>query len=136
MRARSDETDAAASFSCPDERRERATRARRIVSTGVGRVLSNPPFHERWRVKENPPYAGFMEGTEARTWFGRIGAQRRDSSMTACRAALLRRKDASCEADGCKLRQWRMTQSNSQADPPCGHLVCRLLLEKKKITCS
>jgi len=28
---------------------------------GVGRVLFNPPFHERRRVKENPPYAGLAE---------------------------------------------------------------------------
>ena len=29
---------------------------RRLVSC-VGRVLVNPPFHARWRVKENPPCA-------------------------------------------------------------------------------
>jgi len=28
----------------------------RFHETCVGRVLFNPPFHERWRVKENPPY--------------------------------------------------------------------------------
>ena len=33
----------------------------RIISTGVGRVLFNPPSLVEWRVKENPPYAGFME---------------------------------------------------------------------------
>jgi len=27
----------------------------------VGRVLFNPPSVVEWRVKENPPYAGFME---------------------------------------------------------------------------
>ena len=31
----------------------------RIISTVVGRVLFNAPFHERRRVKENPPYSGF-----------------------------------------------------------------------------
>ena len=33
----------------------------RIISPGVGRVRFNPPSRTEWRVKENPPYAGFME---------------------------------------------------------------------------
>ncbi|SRR5258708_29321829 len=34
-----------------------ADRGFSLIETAVGRVLFNPPFHARRRVKENPPYA-------------------------------------------------------------------------------